>query len=388
MTMNRDASRFFTALAVLMMAGQLMAEGKPLKVYILAGQSNMQGQAQVKTIERLKLDGGSKELYRDMMGDDDVLDAPKGVYGVFFSDGDMSKGAARPLVVSSGPLLPGLSPTPGPKTRFGPDYTFGIYMRKHLNEPILIIKTAWGGRNLLQQFRSPSAGDYTEAKDKHGNPTGAYYQLMMKNVQSVLADPGKYHPEYDPNAGYEIAGFVWFQGYNDFIGAYPEGDYSEYTRLLSCLVRDVRKDLKVAKLPVVIGVMGIDGPDNQVSPKQLSFRKSQCAVAAMPEFKGNVVAVETGELWDMEFCRIRAKLKAAIEEKVRAESPRITERSLNKLVKTEWNTTAPLVLTPDERNILEIGSSNQSYHYMGSAQIYGNIGKAFADAMARMSTDP
>jgi hypothetical protein len=44
----------------------------------------------------------------------------------------------------------------------------------------------------------------------------------------------------------------------------------------------------------------------------------------------------------------------------------------------------PKVLTPEEQNFYKVGTSNQAYHYMGSAYIYGNIGKAFADAMAKM----
>jgi hypothetical protein len=44
----------------------------------------------------------------------------------------------------------------------------------------------------------------------------------------------------------------------------------------------------------------------------------------------------------------------------------------------------PKVLTPEEQNFQKVGTSNQAYHYMGSAYIYGNIGKAFAEAMAKM----
>ena len=31
----------------------------------------------------------------------------------------------------------------------GPEFTFGIYMEKALGEPMLIIMTSWGGKNLL-----------------------------------------------------------------------------------------------------------------------------------------------------------------------------------------------------------------------------------------------
>lgn len=44
--------------------------------------------------------------------------------------------------------------------KIGPEFTFGIYMEKELKEPIIIIKTAWGGRSLNTEFRPPSAGQY------------------------------------------------------------------------------------------------------------------------------------------------------------------------------------------------------------------------------------
>ena len=52
-----------------------------------------------------------------------------------------------------------------------------------------------------------------------------------------------------PDAGYELAGFVWFQGWNDMVGrdVYPNrdkpGGYDLYSRLMAQLIRDVRKDL-------------------------------------------------------------------------------------------------------------------------------------------------
>jgi alpha-galactosidase len=44
--------------------------------------------------------------------------------------------------------------------KIGPEFTFGITMDKALKEPVLIIKTAWGGKSLHKDFRPPSAGPY------------------------------------------------------------------------------------------------------------------------------------------------------------------------------------------------------------------------------------
>ena len=39
--------------------------------------------------------------------------------------------------------------------------------------------------------------------------------MMSEKVSEVLANLKDYHPAYDASAGYELAGFVWFQGFND-----------------------------------------------------------------------------------------------------------------------------------------------------------------------------
>jgi len=42
------------------------------------------------------------------------------------------------------------------------------------------------------------------------------------------------------------------------------------------------------------------------------------------------------------------------------------------------------LFTQEELKVLEVGVSNAAYHYLGSAKILGQIGKAFADALAEM----
>ena len=114
---------------------------------------------------------------------------------------------------------------------------------KALDEPVLIIKTAWGGKSLNTDFRPPSAGPYEfseaqlesckkqgkdieQRKAEKAKETGRYYRLMIEHVKKVLADPKRVCPDYDPPSGYEIAGFVWFQGWNDMVdgGTYPDGE--------------------------------------------------------------------------------------------------------------------------------------------------------------------
>ncbi len=187
----------------------------------------------------------------------------------------------------------------------GPELAFGATMHEKLQEPILIIKTAWGGKSLHTDFRPPGAGGDKDEK------TGHFYRLMMDHVKKVLADPGQYHPAYNKDDGYELAGFVWFQGWNDVTDGkrYPNrgspGSYDAYTKVLGDLIRDVRGELGVPKLPFVIGVLGVNGsyldnslPTNPYTSIHTEFPKAMAATAGQPEFQGNVFAVHTGLYWD------------------------------------------------------------------------------------------
>ena len=214
--------------------------------------------------------------------------------------------------------------------KIGPEFTFGIYMQKALKEPVLIIKTAWGGKSIHTDFRPPSAGPYPfgeqelenlkkrgknldEVKADKAEKTGRYYRLMIEHVRRVLKDVKRVYPDYDPKDGYELAGFAWFQGWNDMVagGTYPKrgqpGGYDAYTECLAHFIRDVRKDLKAPDMKFVIGVMGVGGPEKyavRYVPIHGSFREAMAAPASMPEFKG-IAAVRTAPFWDMRLKNLR-----------------------------------------------------------------------------------
>ena len=323
--------RILVLLAAVILApvGLTSAYAKPLKVYILAGQSNMEGHAKVSTFDYIGLDPKTAPMLEDMQNADGL---PKVVDDVYIS----YLTGFKKLETKSGPLTVGYGALAG-GPKIGPEYTFGIYMHKALGEPILLIKTAWGGKSLHTDFRPPSAGPFkwpeeTQANwDKypqgaHGIPaekdrpkwwaekqkaTGHYYRLMIDHVREVTKDIKKVYPDYDPADGYELAGFVWFQGWNDMVdrSVYPGRDepdrFAEYSKLFAHFIRDVRKDLNAPDLPFVIGVMGVGGDD----PNN-AFQKAMAAPAEMEEFKGTVTAVRTGKFWDHELEKIIPKGKA------------------------------------------------------------------------------
>lgn len=335
MTISRPRQLIVTFTTLLALFSCLLlasasAQGKPLKVFVLAGQSNMEGHAATSTFDYIGLDPLTAPLLTEMRNPDGTPRVCERVWMSYLTGPYDGSANGEGL----GKLTSGFGARGGQPTRdsgkIGPEFTFGIYMEKELQQPILIIKTAWGGRSLNTEFRPPSAGKYKlpqatqEVWDRypqgaHGVPkledrkkwqadkdaaSGVFYRMMVEHVKKVLSDPKRVCPEYDEEAGYELAGFVWFQGFNDLVDGqtYPNRNYDEYSRLLSHFIRDVRRDLAAPQMPFVIGVLGVGGESENEA-----FRKAMAAPAELPEFKGNVFAVATAPFWDNDIAAAEPK---------------------------------------------------------------------------------
>jgi uncharacterized protein (DUF2141 family) len=127
----------------------------------------------------------------------------------------------------------------------GPELAFAHQLDDYYDDPILIIKTAWGGKSLAEDFRPPSAG----------GQTGEYYRQMIQTVEEVTENLSTEFPDLSQMET-ELTGFVWFQGWND--GA-SDDFLQEYESNLHHLVQDVRKDLGRPNLPVIIASAGQGG---------------------------------------------------------------------------------------------------------------------------------
>ena len=295
------------------------AADKPLRVYILVGQSNMVGQGALSNMDYIGEDPATKELHQSMLNEQGDYRTCDRVW-ISSLNGKMRTTGGEGF----GKLAPGYgnrknSPSV-PGECIGPEYTFGITMEKNYDGPILIIKAAWGGHSLCVDYRSPSAGPYVmpEAKVAKLKSNGSlakheamnkefthkYYHAMMNHVQKVLGDIKRVYPDYDESAGYELGGFVWFQAWNDYSAKmdYPdsagEQQYAPYSELLAHFIRDARKDLDAPEMPFVIGVCGINGNHTpgtygRQNPKERMerFRNAMAAPADLPEFRGNVLSL-------------------------------------------------------------------------------------------------
>jgi len=389
--------------AGLVSAGASQAAPKPLKVYLMAGQSNMQGHCKFKTFPYLAMDPETAPMLKKIV---DENGTPRVIENVWISS--LGTGEEEKF----GKLTAGFgAERSGPK--IGPELTFGIYMQEHLGEPILLIKTSWGGTTLCYDFRPPSAGlhvaqaqrleemrknneDTKKAEAEYNERAGNCYRKMIAHAKLVLGDIKRVVPGYDPAQGYELAGFVWLQGESDFGNSetYPNagqpGGFDEYSRLLACLIRDIRKDLNAPAMRAVIGVLGFNGEldtnrPRDIDPKNIpwlrEFRKAMAAPAAMPEFKGKVAAVQLEKFWDPKLEELQVRW-----QKVKDKSRELKGSKLGKdEQKAVMDAFLKTVYTPEESKLMEIGVSNATYHYLGCAKIMARMGKAFADAMAEMS---
>ena len=403
-------------LSTLLLPLTATAAGKKLKVFILAGQSNMEGHARVETFDYVGDDPATAPLLKMMRGADGKPTVADNAWISYFTGHYEGKANAEGMAkLTSGYGARGSRPTQD-GGKIGPEFTFGLTMDKLFDEPVLIIKTAWGGRSLNTQYRSPSAGPYkfseaqlqnmknkgkdVEAEKKaKAAESGRFYGYMIEHVKSVLANPKRVVPDYDPAAGFELAGFVWFQGFNDLVdgGTYPLANpedrrsrvknYSEYSRLMSCFIRDVRKDLKAPKMPFVIGVLGVGGKN--ANEGTVAFRKAMAAPAALPEFKGNVTAVETAPFWSDELDAIdkkRAKVKQmAFLLRTKNKNHANADGSMNAAQQKEHlKKFEAELISEKEAATWKRGASNAGYHYLGCAKTFALMGKAFAEANLKM----
>jgi Carbohydrate esterase, sialic acid-specific acetylesterase len=175
----------------------------------------------------------------------------------------------------------------------GPEFGFGHIVGKGLDDKVLLIKTSWGGKSLAVDFRPPSSvglGVGSPASTTIPDQTGAYYADMVRKVKVVLSDIKKYYPDYD-GKGYEVVGFGWHQGWNDRIDT---SYVAQYEVNLANLIRDLRKDLNVPDMLVVIGNTGLAWAGKDKS--SLDLINAQASVAdpiKYPKFAGNVSTVDT-----------------------------------------------------------------------------------------------
>lgn len=286
-------------LGVCLSATPALSAEKKVLVFVLAGQSNMVGHGKVEMGLNPEYKPGEKGTPREIKGG-------KAGLRYLVSNPDTAE-TFEHLVDADGKWVERedvwiYSTAPGKETGkltvgfgkgswFGPELGFGHEVGDAVDQPVLLIKTAWGGHSLGVKFRPPSSGDpdYKKSKFK-AEDVGSSYRQMLEIVKDITGNLGKHFPELKDHTP-EFAGFGWHQGWNDMI---DEEKVDEYEENLCNLIRDVRKDLGAPKLPFVIANTGMVGPEATGNGKRLC--EIQLAVGdpeKHPEFAGTVASVDT-----------------------------------------------------------------------------------------------
>jgi alpha-galactosidase len=247
----------------------------PLQVFILAGQSNMVGAGIVAmdpnrnegkgTLESLVKSPATASSYAHLVDAEGNWKPREDVWISYFE--------------REGPLSVGYGSNEG---TIGPELGFGQIVGDALEEPVFLIKVAWGGKSIGADFRPPSAG----------GEVGPSYTDLFRQIHAVLGSIEERFPEIEHD-GYELLGIGWHQGWNDRVNQAFNDAYEEN---LSCFIRDARKELGIPDLPFVIAETGMSGRE-ETHPRALSLMAAQLAVAQREEFHSNVAFVGTRDFY-------------------------------------------------------------------------------------------
>ena len=199
------------------------ADTKTLRVFIFAGQSNMEGaDSKVKDIKRFPPFAG--------------LDMPQGKVLFSYNIGREEK------LTSEGWIA--LQPV---DDVVGPELSFARRVSQEIEAPIAIIKCAAGGTTL--------GGDWNP-----DHPSGyKLYPLALQLIQSSLAELDR------KKLAYRIEGFMWHQGENDMFNKEFKPNYGKN---LKNFLEKWRRDLKAPNLKFYIGelctktIWGMDNREN------------------------------------------------------------------------------------------------------------------------------
>jgi alpha-galactosidase len=375
-----------------------------VKVFILAGQSNMEGKGfpeplswqitQKKYRQRYThfIKDGDYDAFAEKVAettDKENRKAPTYLWSTRHDVWINYLGKHGDLTVGYG----------SPREGFGPEFNFGHVLGNYYDEQVLIIKASWGGRALARGFLPPSSmlsdAEYanlvaaqnaeneawnaaepakiesynqkiTEKNktadkkkplrkfrpreivtvEQYKDQFGKDYRNMVSEVHGCLAELGDRFPDYR-NQGYEIQGFVWFQGWNDQY----QDRWLTYEKNMANFIRDVRQEFKSPDMSFVIGQMGNDGlkADAEGSPRDY-IKKAQLAVPNSSEFKSNAICVKTDRFWDMDAHAIY---------------------------------TGPGGWSKDVDKWRQFGN-DRPYHYYGSPWFFAQAGTGFGEAMVKL----
>ena len=290
---------------------------KKVKVFIIMGQSNTLEMGKVAGDKDGTLEHATKSegLYPFMVDDSGAWTTRNDVRNVHvMGSGGPGKTSVRRndwLTVSG--------------NKIGIETGIGHHLGNALDEPVLILKSSIGNRSLGWDLLPPGSPSYEyelEVRDRKTKQTekktfvyagygqsplswekgsepkpigwkaGVQYDGDVARAKEVLEKLGEFYPGA---SGYEVAGFLWWQGDKD---RYNEGHAAMYEKNLNNLIASLRKDFNAPKAKFVCATLGQtskeDAQGNEKMILDAMFAISD--PAKYPAFKGDVATVYTHPL--------------------------------------------------------------------------------------------
>lgn len=278
-------------------------QSKPVQVYIMLGQSNMLGFGKVEPSDAmgtLAWVTQNTEKYPQLVNEDGQWTTRKDVRYVHVMQRNDKMSVMRNEWLT-------------PKNSFGPELGFGYVMGHVHEQPVLLLKACIGNRSLGWDLLPPGSEQYEfDGKiyagykesplswDKGTDPepikwyAGKQYDDDTNNAKAVLENLAEYYPDYQ-GQGYEVAGFVWWQGHKDQNPAHA----SRYEQNLVRLIKRLREDFDAPNAKFVLATIAFDG--EKISGNGLKIVEAQLAVSGetgnYPEFENNVKTIDARPFW-------------------------------------------------------------------------------------------
>lgn len=207
---------------IALMSVSVAVSADPAQVYLLSGQSNMQGSG---TLEELT--------------DEQRATIPEALYwnGRTFE-----------------PLTPGTTKLSANLERFGPELQFARRLAEaNPGDPFYIVKYAASGQPLDYRLSSqewqgdtygPGRSNFYPGKNDDDPNAGTRYRQMIKSMRGALAWLREHEPDF------QVSGFLWMQGEADGKHEIPAKDYAANLRYLH---ERLMEDLAIPPCPMIYG---------------------------------------------------------------------------------------------------------------------------------------
>lgn len=314
---------------------------EPLKVFLLAGQSNMEGHGYTyeaskytptaTTIESLLDPSASAQNYVQGLRDgglhtflddfDSAWMTPRDdAWCVHYLSLNGSPRRAEPNADSASwtsqiaPLSPGFGVTNDIYGSFGPELGMGQRLGRETDALVFLFKSDRGGTNVFVDWRPPSAvSSRGGTVGIHFTNTVARFRGLLDQFDAEISN-NTFSAKYGGATGYEVAGFVWLQGWNEIhvTPTLPAEDIPaarlEYEANLVDLVRDIRgSDPRIPDdLPAIL-IESSDQDDGLNASRQAAVAQLNTA------HPGSAVFVGTDGLTDGNHGHFRFKSEAYLE---------------------------------------------------------------------------